>query len=415
MHYHALFRFQAAIGWQSPFASCYHGSLLECLVENDGSALWVWSLIMNKSVLARLYLVGSLSLLAVVAGCGVLPDKGLSCPASETVVKGFNRAPRVRFGCYPSANLGTYFKGPDLGVHGYYSRLTEQDGIAYTCRGGDIDVIHLRIAADWTAYLSARTYDCLMKHKSGFSYKLAADRSKQFVTFTYPENWDKLSRDEQATIARDVAVATGPYLTYQMVTWHEILTWFGFKCLGLGTEFPSAFSWEDGYSNLLGTIIGTRALQDSQHPFNEAVKIALDEEMQKLGIQSGSVAKKASQSVEGQWYTGSVLFFVDIKKRNFDTGDDDGFITPTLLPGVSECPDAEPVPYPVPTLEALARHGFSARVEIEPHEWESGKIRRIISEDKPPKRIIPEEHFAPIMAEVRRQGVAKYGSELITN
>jgi hypothetical protein len=364
---------------------------------------------MMSRVVWKLYLAGSLSLVLMAAGCGILPDEGQSCPASEAVTRGLKGKPRVRFGCYPSANLGTVFQGPGLGSHGYRFRLSEKNGIAYTCRGGHIDVIHARISADWTAHLAARTYQTLMKHETGFAYKLAVDRSRNLVTFSYPQNWDRLSEAERAGIAKEVALTVGPYLAYTTTTWHEILTWFGFKCIGLATEFPSAFSWEDSYSNLLGTIIATRALRDSQHRYNEAMTIALAEEMQRLGVQPARVARQASESVRGKWFTGHVLFFVELSERNLDIGIDDGYITPTLVPGVAVCPDAEPVPLPVPTLDALSRHGFSAKLEIEPHEWERGKILRVVYGDKPQKRVVPAEHFGIIMDEIRRQAAAMYG------
>ena len=213
----------------------------------------------------RLGLVGLLSLVSVAAGCRILPDTALSHPADQVICHGFSGPPRVRFGSYPSSNIGTFFIGPDLGTHGYSFRLSEKDGIAYTCRGGTIDVIHVRISADWTAYLTAVTYRHLMDRDSSFSCKLAVDRSRSFITFTYPENWVSLSRTQQMAIAKEVALAVGPYLAFTMTTWHEMLTWYGFKCIGPFPEFPSAFSWEDSYSNLLGTIVGAHALQDSEH------------------------------------------------------------------------------------------------------------------------------------------------------
>ena len=55
----------------------------------------------------------------------------------------------------------------------------------------------------------------------------------------------------------------GPYMAYTMVTWHEILTWFGYKSVGIVPEYHSSFSWEDTYSNLLGTVLAARALRDT--------------------------------------------------------------------------------------------------------------------------------------------------------
>ncbi len=222
---------------------------------------------------SKFYWVGLFLSLGAASGCQVLPDKGLSCPADQVIYQGFNRAPRMRGGAYPIAILGTPWLGQNLGTHGYYYRPSEKDGIVYTCRAGHVDIAHLRIGADWTAYLTATTYRHLMKHKSGFSYKLAVDRSREYVQFTYPPGWDSLPEPQRRRIAREIALAVAPYMTYTMTSWHEMLTWFGFKCIGLPTEFPSAFSWEDSFSNLLGTLIAVNALQDSQHSYNEAVQM----------------------------------------------------------------------------------------------------------------------------------------------
>jgi len=363
----------------------------------------------NRRGRSKLCLIGLLSAMGVVSGCQVLPDKGLSSPADQVIYHGFNRPPRMRGGAYPASILGTPWLGQNLGNHGYYYRPSEKDGIVYTCRGGHVDIAHLRIAVDWTAYLTAMTYRDLMKHGPGFSYKLAVDRSREYVTFTYPADWDNLPEQQRSQIAREIALAAGPYMTFTMVSWHEMLTWFGFKCIGLPTEFPSAFSWEDSFSNLVGTVVAVNALQDAQHPYNQAVQIALDREMARLGILPASVSRQASASVKGSWYTGDVTMMVTMKKRNFDIGLGDGMVTPSLVPNVSPCPGAAPLSYPVPHLDVLAKHGFTMKLEIDPREWESDKIVRIAyGDNKPEKRIDPERHFPVIMEYMRRAAAALY-------
>jgi hypothetical protein len=87
----------------------------------------------------------------------------------------------------------------------------------------------------------------------------------------------------------------------------------------------------------------------------------------------------------------------------------DGMVTPSLVPNVPPCPGAEPLSYPAPSLDVLARHGFSLTLEIAPHEWESGKILRVAyGNDKPKKRINPEQHVPIIMDYIRRAATALY-------
>ena len=104
---------------------------------------------------------------------------------------------------------GYNFIGPNLGKHGYKSQPGEKNGIAYTCRGGDIDVIHVRIAADWTAYLATKAYKTLMNGKPGFSYKLAVDRSHNDGDVHLSAGLECGCHAEQAAAAREVAMASG--------------------------------------------------------------------------------------------------------------------------------------------------------------------------------------------------------------
>jgi len=348
-----------------------------------------------------------------VAGCQAIPDNGLSGRASDVVVTGFNFPARLRGGVMACALFGAPFLGEDLGTHGYYLRLSEKNGIAYTCRGGHIDTMHLRIAADWTAYLAARSYRNLMRGQSSFSYKLLADRSTHRVHITYPATWRTMPQEQRQRIAREAALIMGPYEAYVMVTWHEMLTWYGYRSVGIINEQHSAFSWEDGYSNLLGTIIAARALRDTQHSYNEAVRIALDEEMRNLGVQPAAVAKHASESVRGSWYNGRVGFFVEMKMHNFDIGVDDGLVAPSLVPNVRVCRGAQPAYYLAPSLEGLAKYGLSAYVDIEPHEWEKGKLLRAAYPNGGGKRIDPAVHFAPIIAHICQEAAEKYGPNML--
>lgn len=348
-----------------------------------------------------------LLLLAAVTGCGLGPDPGELKPANHLLHNGFGVSPRIRFGSYPSSNVGTTYLDKNLGTHGYIYKAAEKDGIVYTCRAGHIDIIHLRIAADWTAYLTAKTFKTLTTDDDGFSYKLAVDRSRYFVRFSYPENWKNLSKQQKETIAAEVSSHVGQYLTFTTTTWHEILTWFGFKCIGVFPEYPSAFSWEESFSNLLGTRLAAQAMKDTDHSYDQAMTIAIDNELEKLGVQSVSVARYAADSVKGKWFTGSVLFLVDMRRRNFDIGLKDGLVTPTLVPDIAECKDAKPVSYPAPNTDILAKYGLSVTLEIEPHEWESGRILDVVYGKDRKSRVVPRQHLPIIMDYIEKDAVKK--------
>jgi hypothetical protein len=351
-----------------------------------------------------------LAFVVVLHGTGVSKAKFLSQRDAKVRPKG-------RIACYASATLRTNFIDPDnLGPHGYRFNWSEKNGIVYTCRAGHIDIAHVRKNIDWTAHLAAKTLEKLRNDETEFSFKLR-EPSLYFVQLAYPENWKDLSQADRENIAYDVSIRLGQYFAYTATTWHEILTWYGYKAIGFYPEFPSAFSWEDTFSNLLGIRIGAMALRDAEHGFDEAVTLILDQELEKLGAQPRLTAIRAAQKVRGLWFSTALLFCVDIMGRNFDIGLDDGSITAWIVPSVSGCEAAEAQTYPVPNLDFLSKYGFSMKLEIEPREWEKGKILKAAYPDrkKRKKRIEPIVHFATIMDHIKAEAAEKYGYDVASH
>lgn len=332
--------------------------------------------------------------------------------AAQLVLEGLDASPRIRVGYLPSPTLGTVFSGPnDLGRHGYRPNLSERNGIVYTCKAGAIDIGHARKATDWMVFLAAKTFKQIMKNETEFSFRLY-EPSRYYVRLTYPDNWMDFSRPEREKIAYQLSIGLGRYMAFTVVTWHEIITWFGFKSKGLEPEYPSAFTWEETFSNLFGTHIAALALEDTEHTYNEAVTLAFDRELRRLEAQPAAVSRHASESVRGPWFTGD-FYWIAMKKRNFDLGLDDGFVTPLLIPSVSECEGAQAEPYPVPELDFVSQYGFSVRFEIKPNIWEANAILDIAyaGEQGRKKRIEPLIHYPPIMEHIRKEAIKRYGSD----
>ncbi len=138
--------------------------------------------------------------------------------------------------------------------------------------------------------------------------------------------------------------------------------------------------------------------------------MALSRELKKLGVQKSRTAKRATKISEGQWFSDGLLF-VKTKKRNFDTGLDDGFVTPWIVPSISECEGIEAQPWPVPNPGFLSEYGFSLKFELEPREWEKGKILRIVYPDakERKKRIEPALHFPLLMDYIKKDAAKRFG------
>jgi len=349
---------------------------------------------------AQRFIVVLLTLLVITAaGCGSGPSK-----------------PQVRCASYPTATAGTLFSGPDLGEHGYTCSYSEMNGIAYTCAAGHIDIAHLRKAADWTFYLAANTARHLEQGDTRFKFKLY-EPSLYLVELTYPEDWQNLPEQDRQYAIHDISVRLGQYFAHIATAWHEILSWYGYRSTRLFPEFASAFSWEDSFSNLLGTHIAAIVLQNVEefdlkdtNDFDQLMTLALELEMEKLKIQPSRVARRAAANVRGDWYSGD-LMFVDMKRRNFDIGTDDGFISPVIAPvDAPECQGVQPQAYPAPDLDFLAHYGFSIKFEVEVRDAVKNKILQAAYPDgrNKRKRIEPSVHFARIMDHIGRQALQRY-------
>jgi len=310
----------------------------------------------------------------------------------------FNGGPRGRAGHLPTDTHGIDFPNPDkLGKHSYGVTLYEVGGIIYTCKAGHLDLGHIRGNADNTKFLVKRVRDTLSKNNDGFGFTITGELSRHSVNFTYPQDWE--SNPNKESVIEEIALATGPYLSHQATVWHEILTWFGVHFMGFEQEFNSAFSWEDMYSNVLGTQLAVQALKTPGKSFDQAMTDLLNVKLKQLNVQPKEVAVKASDKMRDIWYTGNLT--PDMKIRHLDIGLD-GYITPNIVPGIEECSDA-PVPIAVPNLNVLRSHGFDITHRVSPNVLEQGKIYKAAGT----KKIYPEQHYPVIMAEIKRQAIQK--------
>ena len=298
----------------------------------------------------------------------------------------------------------------NLGRHGYRSGRGERNGIAYTCRGGHIDVTHLRKIADWSAYLAYQVRETMIRGDQTFTFKMF-EPSRHHVTVEYPSGWEYLSPETRREIGTDVAISVGAYLAYTCSVWHEILTWHGFRGIGFYPEYNSAFSWEDNYSNALGSYLAVQALRDREHDYEEAMKRLIDETFRRLGPQPKETAVAAGKAVKGWWFVGAFIR-VTMVKRHLDIGWDDGFVTPWLVPNVAGCGTSEPWSCPVPNLKSVEACGFHVHHEIQPREWERHKILRAVYSnpaDRKRNRIVPSRHFGILIEHVKAQANERYG------
>lgn len=306
--------------------------------------------------------------------------------------------PRVRAGHLPTDTHGIAFPNPDkLGKHSYGITLFEVGGIVYTCKAGHLDLGHIRGNADNTRYLVKKVRSALTNNSKGFGFTITGELSRHKIKLTYPAGWE--NNPDRERIINEIAYATGPYLSYQATIWHEILTWFGVHFMGFEQEFNSSFSWEDMYSNVLGTQLAVKAMKTPGQSFDQAMTAELNKKLKELNVQPKAVAIKASDKMRNIWYTGNLV--PDMKIRNLDIGLD-GSIAPMLVPGITECADS-PVNITVPTLKVLRNHGFEITHQVKPNVLEQGKIYKAAGT----KDIHPEKHYPIIMKAIKQQVIQK--------
>ncbi|APR85441.1 Hypothetical protein A7982_10790 [Minicystis rosea] len=207
----------------------------------------------------------------------------------------------------------------ELGHHGYGDGLNKEgNGIVYTCRGGFIDVAHIRDNADRMVFLTTQMVRTL---PAGAVVELPDEGvRRRVVVRPLPES---LMRSPGRWA---VASALAEWANFQLSVWHEIVTWYGFESTKGFSEKVSAFSPEDLYSNVLGQriaagIIVNRELR-SRDEYNHAMDAWITEALRRLGVVTKEASRRAMKSVDGLWWdsTRALPDWKLVLRRNLETG-----------------------------------------------------------------------------------------------
>ncbi len=307
----------------------------------------------------------------------------------------FDGQPKGRLGSIPCPGPFTFFTTADpnqLGTHAYSGSGETERGIIYTLHGGFIDIAHVRKAADWTAYHHLRFklalsegWQCLiLPSKEGSVYR---------VKLTYPAAWRTLPETSRRKAIDDLSIRLAQRLAITQTEWHEIATWFGYSSTTY-PEKPSALTYDDMPSHVLGANIAGMALRQNPADFNAGMTYYLKRELDRLGAVTPEQTLRALGMVEGKWWKNGFVV-----RRMLDIGEGDGVIEPWIVPGYPDGGTAAAVPFVMPTLTYTAGIGF--RLEIEPHMKAWSLMRRVLPGN--PDRCEPEKHFPLLMRYIRQQ------------
>jgi hypothetical protein len=293
--------------------------------------------------------------------------------------------PRDRLGALPFPGPFTFYRiaDPDnLGEHRYERaprvlRPDEADGgILYTNRAGFLDLAHVRITVDSVRFCTYRVRVAIRERRDSLTLP-TIEGSRFLVSLHYPPGFAASTHDAaNERVADELAIRTGQRLAYLMMTWHEVITWFGYRSVVFIDESPSAFTYDDPMSHVVGLRVAGRALRDrSGRSFDEAVTIALRAELAELGAMPPGQTGQAVRAVEGLWWSrGRPL------KRQLDIGQFDGAVRPWLVPGLASAPGAKPEAFPLPTLADVYGRDFSGffSARIDPGILAADRMRQLL-------------------------------------
>jgi len=263
----------------------------------------------------------------------------------------------------PGIELGNLLDRHDLGAHRYDNGFLsiqrgdprgaigdERNGLVYTCRGGFIDLAHVRDNADNTLALTAAIARSL---ETGG----VVDVPPQGATLRV-----RLRPVPEAAVAQygrmPLATALAQWLAFQLSIWHETATFYGYASLPEWPEKISAFSPEDLYSNQLGArlaagvVLGGGARSDLEYGLS--MDAWIERMLERLEAVPLADSHAAMRAVDGLWWDSSkrIPDWTVVRRRRFDAG-------PFLAPWRLE--DATPRSgEPVERVEPLARCRDSA-------------------------------------------------------
>lgn len=173
----------------------------------------------------------------------------------------------------------------------------ESNGLIYTARGGILDTAHVRDTADYTIYLYSQIQGELGKEK-----QIILDEELRSRVIHLKSVELNMSEEEKA----EAELKLSALLAFRLAQWHEIAQWFGFTSVAGFKEYPSAFSPEDLYSNMLGALIAVEILQNNPRPSKEEYQEAFSKiflrKLKELNAQDGDRTEQFMKDLDKKWW-----------------------------------------------------------------------------------------------------------------
>jgi hypothetical protein len=326
----------------------------------------------------------------------------------------------------PGVEIGNVLGPADVGPHrydnGYISINTadprglvdvENNGLVYTCRGGFIDLAHVRDNADNTLALAAAVARLM---DTGGTIEVPPQGATMRV---------RLKAIPAEAIARygriELAVAMAQWLAFQFSIWHEIATFYGYASIAAWPEKISAFSPEDLYSNQIGARLAGAIILSHGARSDEEYALSMDAWIQtmleRLGAVSMERSRAAMHAADGAWWDSEkrIPDWTLVKRRQFETGPQ---IRPWLLeeatPGskgpvepLPECRDAAP-PLVLRVPDGIYGAAFSDYATLE-FEVDETLATNGFPFPRPGGRMVTQDDFSHIIEATRGANAKTFG------
>ena len=280
---------------------------------------------------ARTHFLGvRISTLAAAIAALLWVSKALALPPSQAE----EADPRLRV-CCPlgfdlplrvgplalPARLGNVVEAGRIGHHRYLRRsvFDEINGLVYTCRGGLLDLGHLRTAADLVGWL--------------YVHLRRARATRGRVRLRGPDGAIELKVRPRAT--EETLRRIAAQVAFRLTVWHELVTFQGRRTVAAFPEGFSAFSPEDLVSDAWGARVGYDSIL-SPEAWDQAVDRAVDRVLRDLESRPLMDTRTALHALADRWWnpTRAVPESSLLQERRFEVSPP---IPPLITSAVRAC------------------------------------------------------------------------------
>ena len=325
----------------------------------------------------------------------------------------------------PGVELTNIVDPDDLGRHRYDNGFLsmraddprgivddERNGLAYTCRGGFIDLAHVRDNADNTIAIAAALGRTL---ETGTTVTVPPQGATIRIRLR-PVPADAIRRHDRMQLA----VAGAEWVAFQLSIWHEIATFYGYAALPQWPEKISAFSPEDLYSNQLGVriagaiVLGKQASSDLEYDVSMDAWIAGT--LKRLVAVPPAASRAAMHAVDGLWWdsTKRIPDWTLVRRRQFETvilrpwRIEDATPRPRApMAALATCHDEE-VPLVLQVADGFAGVPFRDYLTVEV-EVDDALAKAGFPFPHRGSRLVTQEDFPPIIDAIRAENARVFG------